>query len=164
MRPKLVDRLEDRDGNVVARFPSESVRQVVSEETARKMVEALKTVVSPEGTAPKAAMDQYTVAGKTGTAQKAGVGGYIPGKYISSFIGFFPADNPELCIAIVMDEPKEGYYGGQVAAPVFKAIASRAADYLNIRPDLNNSQSSPATEAGNRQSDTALLARSTINQ
>jgi len=80
-------------------------------------------------------MEHYTVAGKTGTAQKAIGGQYVSGKYFSSFIGFFPANNPELCISIVMDEPKEGYYGGQVAAPIFKQIAERAASYLNIRPD-----------------------------
>ena len=99
---------------------------------------SLKTVVSSEGTAPKAALEHYQVAGKTGTAQKAGVGGYIPGKFVSSFIGFFPADNPELCISIVIDEPKNGYYGGQTAAPVFKQVAEIAANYLNIRPDFND--------------------------
>ena len=102
------------------------------------MVEALKTVVSPEGTAPDAALKDYTVAGKTGTAQKAGPGGYLPGKYFASFIGFFPADNPQLCISVVMDEPKEGYYGGQVCGPVFREIAERCASYLNIPPDENS--------------------------
>ena len=159
MRPKLVDRLEDRDGNVVARFSSMPVRQVISESTAKQMVEALKTVVSPDGTAPKAAMEHYTVAGKTGTAQKAGVGGYLPGKYVASFMGFFPADDPELCISIIMDEPREGYYGGQVAAPVFKQIALRAAGYLNIRPDL---QDAIGTTADSRRSDN-LVVRSTRN-
>jgi len=135
MRPMLVARLEDRAGNVVARYAPQPVRQVVSETAARLTVEALKTVVSPEGTAPKAALEHYTVAGKTGTAQKAGPGGYLPGKYIASFIGFFPADEPEVCISVVLDEPKQGYYGGQVAAPIFKQIAERVANYLNIRPD-----------------------------
>jgi len=99
------------------------------------MVTALKTVVSPEGTAPKAALEHYVVAGKTGTAQKAENGHYVHDKFFSSFVGFFPADNPELCISIMLDEPKQGYYGGQTAAPVFKQIAERAANYLNIRPD-----------------------------
>ena len=58
--------------------------------------------------------------------------GIYVGKYFSSFIGFFPADNPELCIAITLDEPKHGYYGGTTAAPVFKQMAERAANYLNI--------------------------------
>jgi cell division protein FtsI/penicillin-binding protein 2 len=135
MRPMLVDRLEDRQGNVVARYYPQKVRQVISPAAATQMVQALKTVVSPEGTAPKAALEHYTVAGKTGTAQKAGLGGYLPGKYFSSFAGFFPADEPELCIYVAMDEPKQGYYGGQTAAPIFKQIAERAANYLNICPD-----------------------------
>ncbi len=144
MRPMLVERLEDRNGNVVVQYRPQRVRQVITETAARLTVTALKTVVSPAGTAPKAALEHYSVAGKTGTAQKAGAGGYLPGKYISSFMGFFPADDPELCISIVMDEPKRGYYGGQVAAPVFKQIAGRAANYLNIRPDLKDDESEPA--------------------
>ncbi len=140
MRPTLVDRLEDRDGTVVAKYKPQQMRQVISEAAAKQMVTALKTVVTPEGTAPKAALEHYTVAGKTGTAQKAGPGGYMPGKYIASFIGFLPADNPELCVAIVMDEPKQGYYGGQTCAPVFKQVAERAANYLNIHPDLDSQE------------------------
>jgi len=148
MRPMLIDRLEERDGNVVAKYSPQRVRQVITEPVAKLMVATLKTVVSPEGTAPKAALEHYTVAGKTGTAQKAGVGGYLAGKYISSFMGFFPADHPELCISIVLDEPKQGYYGGQVAAPVFKQIAERAANYLNIRPDVDdNNPESPESIA-----------------
>jgi cell division protein FtsI/penicillin-binding protein 2 len=135
MQPMLVHRLEDREGNVVARYLPQRVRQVVGETAAKQMVTALKKVVSPEGTAPKAALEHYSVAGKTGTAQKAGVGGYVPGKHVASFIGFFPADYPELCISIVMDEPRHGYYGGQTAAPLFRQVAERAANYLNIGPD-----------------------------
>jgi len=141
MRPMLVDRLEDRNGNVIAKYSSQRVRQVIGEPTSKLMVAALKTVVTSEGTAPKATLEHYTVAGKTGTAQKAEHGAYVRGKYISSFQGFFPADDPQLCISIVLDEPKHGYYGGQVAAPVFKRIAELAANYLNIRPDLNDDDS-----------------------
>jgi cell division protein FtsI/penicillin-binding protein 2 len=108
------------------------------------MVTALKTVVSPEGTAAKAALEHYTVAGKTGTAQKSGgAAGYLPGKYFASFIGFFPADKPEVCISVVMDEPKQGYYGGQIAAPIFRQIAEKVANYLNIRPEDGEVQPSP---------------------
>jgi cell division protein FtsI/penicillin-binding protein 2 len=137
MRPMLVDRLEDHEGRVVAKYQPQFVRQVVSEDAARKMVAALKTVVGTNGTGLKAALDHYTVAGKTGTAQKPSATrrGYEEGKYYASFIGFFPADQPELCIAVAMDEPKNGHYGGDVAAPVFKRIAEQAANYLNIRPD-----------------------------
>jgi len=135
MRPMLVSRLENRNGNVVQKYEPQRVRQVVSDATDKTMVDILKTVVSPDGTAPGAAMQDYIAAGKTGTAQKAENGTYAPGKYIASFIGFFPADNPQVCISIVMDEPKEGYYGGQVCGPVFKEIAERCASYLNVPPD-----------------------------
>ncbi|MGA9450352.1 MAG: penicillin-binding protein 2 [Verrucomicrobiia bacterium] len=135
MQPMLVNRLEDRSGDVVQSYTPRRVRQVISEATDKLMIEALQAVVSPEGTAPGAAMQDYTVAGKTGTAQKVGPDGYERGKYFASFIGFFPADDPQLCISVVMDEPKEGYYGGQVCGPVFREIAERCASYLNIPPD-----------------------------
>ncbi len=142
MQPMLVKCLEDRDGNVVEQYAPQRVRQVVSEQTDEQMIEALKTVPTPEGTAPGAAMKDYVVAGKTGTAQKVENGAYVSDKYMASFIGFFPADNPQVCISIVMDEPKEGYYGGQVCGPVFRDIAERCASYLNIPPD-ENMQSAP---------------------
>jgi cell division protein FtsI/penicillin-binding protein 2 len=135
MRPMIVKQLQERDGSVVQRYAPECIRQVISEEASQKMIEALKTVPTKNGTAPDAALKNYVVAGKTGTAQKAENGQYVSGKYISSFIGFFPADNPELCISVVMDEPKEGYYGGKVCGPVFRDIAERCASYLNLPPD-----------------------------
>ncbi len=138
MRPMLVSRLEDGAGNVVAQYQPQRVRRAVGEAAAADMVKALKTVVSAEGTAMKAAMTNYTVAGKTGTAQKPGKGGYQDGKFISSFIGFFPADKPEICISIVLDEPtKQGHFGGVVAAPVFHEVATAVASYLHIVPDKN---------------------------
>ena len=137
MRPMLVNRLEDRNGNVVQQYAPQRVRQIVGDSTDKLMIEALKTVVSPDGTAPGAAMKDYTVAGKTGTAQKVENGAYAEHKFYASFVGFFPADNPELCISVVMDDPKEGYYGGLVCGPVFKDIAERCASYLNIPADKN---------------------------
>ncbi len=137
MRPMLVDRVVEQDGTSFAQYHPQVVRRVVSEETARQMVSALKRVVSTNGTAPRAMLKNYHVAGKTGTGEVPGRGTYLPGKYVGSFVGFFPADRPELCIAVVFNQPsKEGYYGGTVAAPVFKRIAERAANYLNIEPDL----------------------------
>jgi cell division protein FtsI/penicillin-binding protein 2 len=137
MRPMIIDRLEDNQHRVVSKYYPQVVRRVMDEAAVKKMVTALKTVPTKEGTAPKAAMEHYKVAGKTGTAQKVvEKRGYVHGKYISSFVGFFPADNPELCISIVLDEPrKHGYYGGQVAAPLFRKVAERAATYLGIPPD-----------------------------
>jgi cell division protein FtsI/penicillin-binding protein 2 len=149
MKPMLVDRLEDNQHRVVAKYVPQPVRPVITEATAKLMTKALKTVVSPEGTAPKAALEHYPVAGKTGTAQKAEHGVYVPGKYFSSFVGFFPADNPELCISVMLDEPdlKRGYYGGQAAAPLFKQIAEKTASYLNIRPEDDREISTNAIAA-----------------
>ena len=135
MKPMLVSRLEDHDGKVVATISPTQVRRVISTQTAKMMVTALKTVVSPDGTGANAALEHYVVAGKTGTAQKVDHGTYSTTKFLSSFIGFFPADNPEICISVVFDEPKGGHYGGKIAAPVFKQIAEYAANRLNIRPD-----------------------------
>lgn len=135
MKPMLVSRLEDHDGKVVATISPTQVRRVISTQTAKMMVTALKTVVSPDGTGANAALEHYVVAGKTGTAQKVDHGTYSTTKFLSSFIGFFPADNPEICISVVLDEPKGGHYGGKIAAPVFKQIAEYAANRLNIRPD-----------------------------
>jgi len=136
MRPMLVNRLQDANGHVFAQYEPQMVRQVIGPEASQEMVTALKTVVSKEGTAVKAALEHYTVAGKTGTAQKAGNGHYLAGKYVSSFIGFFPADDPQVCISVVLDDPKQGYYGGQTAAPAFRRIAEQVASYLKIKPDV----------------------------
>ncbi len=127
MRPMILSRLEDQNGSVVMRYEPQPIRQVISKAAARETVKALKAVVSTNGTGSKAAIPFYTVAGKTGTAQKA-----MGGQYFSSFIGFFPADNPELCISVVFDEPKRGYYGAEVAIPVFKKIAENSARYLAL--------------------------------
>ena len=149
MRPMIVSQLQERDGGVVERYTPQRVRQVISDATCKKMIEALKTVATKEGTAAEAALKNYVVAGKTGTAQKVENGTYASGKYISSFIGFFPADKPELLISVVMDEPKEGYYGGKVCGPVFRDIAERCASYLNIPPDPNLMTNAPPLVAEN---------------
>ena len=83
----------------------------------------------------EAALEHYGSEARPGRRKKSGgPSGYLPGKYFASFIGF-PPDEPEVCISIMLDEPKHGYYGGQVAAPVFKQIAERLAGYLNINPE-----------------------------
>ncbi len=163
MKPMLIDRIENAKGEAVPpyHFPTE-VRQTISPRAAKLMVQALKTVPRKGGTAPQAALDLYTVAGKTGTAQKPVKGAdgrvrYVPGKYYTSFCGFFPADNPQICILVVFDEPKKGYYGGTVAGPVFQRIAHRAATYMNIPPEpellkkleLERLKSAPATAQRN---------------
>ena len=152
MRPMLIDSLRGPDGEIFAKFQPQMVREAVSPRAAKQMVAALKTVTGKDGTAPKAALEHYTVAGKTGTAQvPGGKAGYLPQKYVSSFIGFFPADNPEVCISVLLEEPdiKKGYYGGQTAAPYFKAIAEHVANYLKIKPDKSDPLSGTLVETTN---------------
>jgi cell division protein FtsI/penicillin-binding protein 2 len=138
MRPLLVDRLQDDEGRVVWKNQPTLVRQAISPAAARQAVAAMKTVATREGTAPKAKLERFTVAGKTGTAQKFINGAYSSGRYVSSFVGFFPADRPELCLGIVLDDPdrKRGYYGGEVAGPIFKTMAEQIANYLRLPPEL----------------------------
>jgi cell division protein FtsI/penicillin-binding protein 2 len=145
MRPMLVNRLQDQDGNVAIKYSPQEVRRVLSDQADKEIIEALKKVVSDQGTAPKAKLDNYTVAGKTGTAQKPP---YDLNKFYASFIGFFPADDPEICIYVSLDEPKGALHqGGQVAAPTFKDIAEKVANYLNIHPDRQLEQAALDTSA-----------------
>ena len=118
---------------MVLQFLPKVVCQAVKAETAALVVEALRGVISDEGTAKEAEVPGYTVAGKTGTAQKWSDGGYANNKHRASFIGFLPADRPEFLVSILVDEPKgKIYYGGQVAAPAFSRIATQVAEQLNL--------------------------------
>jgi cell division protein FtsI (penicillin-binding protein 3) len=109
-------------------------QRVITEKTAREMRAMLETATGPEGTAPKAQTPGYRVAGKTGTAYKI-VGGRYVSKYVSSFVGFAPASDPRLIIAVMVDEPSGAHYGGEVAAPIFAAIAGSALRAMNVGPD-----------------------------
>ena len=98
-----------------------------------------------EGTAKSAALDGYRAAGKTGTAEKVIAGrGYAKGKYIASFVGFAPIRNPALVAAVILDEPWPRYHGGEVAAPVFQAIASQILLYLGVRPERGHDELWPS--------------------
>jgi cell division protein FtsI (penicillin-binding protein 3)/stage V sporulation protein D (sporulation-specific penicillin-binding protein) len=137
MQPRLVDRLEDGQGRVIVRYPTNQLRRVASEFACREMVRALKLAVSKEGTASAAQLEHYHAAGKTGTAEKFVNGTYKSGKYYASFIGFFPVEEPAVCLVVAVDEPDKrvAHMGGSVAAPVFKAIAERVAAYLHLPPE-----------------------------
>ena len=110
--------------------------QVMKRSTANMVLKMLEQVVGPDGTAQQAAISGYRVAGKTGTAKKNAVGGYLEDTYTSVFAGVVPVSNPRLVMAVMIDEPKvNGYYGGVVAAPVFKEVLSHALRLMNISPD-----------------------------
>ena len=104
MKPMIVKSVVDQDGTTVFQYQPQPVGRVISSRTCALMTTALRKVVSPEGTAPKAALEGFDVAGKTGTAQKVENGQYVR-KYYSSFIGYFPASDPEISILVSLDDP-----------------------------------------------------------
>jgi len=114
-------------------YKPKSVRRVISPQTSRQMVDILKHSVK-EGTGGNAAIKGYEVAGKTGTAQKYDrkSGGYSKTAYVSSFLGFVPADDARIAILVMVDEPKGIHWGGSVAAPVFRDIGRETLRYLNV--------------------------------
>jgi cell division protein FtsI/penicillin-binding protein 2 len=139
-KPHIVRQLIANDGTVVEDYQPEVVNKVLKPETARKMRAALEKVVQKGGTATLAAVPGFNVAGKTGTVQKhkpKGERGYYENRYIVSFVGMMPAEDPEFVCIVVVDDPqttKVTRYGGTIAAPVFGRIAKRAAEYLNLQP------------------------------
>jgi cell division protein FtsI (penicillin-binding protein 3) len=111
-------------------------RRIVSAKTATEVSRMLEGVLSAGGTAEEAQVPGYRLAGKTGTAEKPDqTGGYSKTKFVASFIGYAPARNPRLLVAVMVDEPQGEIYGGVVAAPAFEKIVSFALPYLGIPPD-----------------------------
>jgi cell division protein FtsI/penicillin-binding protein 2 len=110
-------------------------RRVISKEVAGQVTKMLEGVLAPGGTASEVSVPGYTLAGKTGTAEVAVDGHYSKSHFVASFVGFAPARNPRLLVAVVADKPQGSYYGGEVAAPAFGEIAKFALPYLEIPPD-----------------------------
>lgn len=108
--------------------------RVVGPGTAKTLARMLEAVTGETGTAPEAAIPGYRIAGKTGTAQAIGANGRYDGGYVSSFVGFAPADNPQLLVEVVLDHPQGAHFGGVVSAPVFKTVMSFALRELGITP------------------------------
>ncbi len=136
MKPLILHRIVDENNKLIKEWQPQEVRQVVSKRVANDMTRALEGVVSRKGTAYRARVPGYRIAGKTGTAQKAEPGkGYSKTKYVASFIGFAPAQDPRICIGVFVDEPKGAYYGGVVAAPVFANVAAEVLKHLDVAPE-----------------------------
>ena len=152
MRPILVKEVLDGAGNTIVRHTPECVARPVSADSALQVVKAMERVAEPGGTGEKAVVFGFTVAGKTGTAQKVmtmedpfwvaseedpspdRVSRYVD-KWIASFVGLVPSNDPQLAILVMVDEPYMSHYGGVIAAPTFSRIASRTLAYQNIAPD-----------------------------
>lgn len=137
MKPYIVKKEVSPDGSVILENYPSPVRQVISSETAKKLNEMFVGVVE-RGTGTDAKIEGLKVAGKTGTTQKIVEGEYSSSSHISSFVGYFPAETPEIIITIILDDPKNGFYGGKVAAPVFQKIATRIMGFNDIINSYKN--------------------------
>ncbi|KPU44042.1 stage V sporulation protein D [Oxobacter pfennigii] len=139
MEPHLVKKIQsvDKDGNIIEKKETQPkmVRQVISPEVAKQLRGYLEKVISVGG-GKKAYVEGYSIAGKTGTAQKAEGGRYASGKYVASFVGMAPADNPKYVVYVSIDEPDpSNYYAGQIAAPLAGQIFKDIFVNANMKPD-----------------------------
>jgi len=138
MRPLIVKSTLAPNGQVLQNFEPEVVRRVISPETALTMRNALASVTEPGGTARLAAVPGFWVAGKTGTTKKIIKGGYADNRYVTSFAGMLPAEDPKFVCVVVVDDPRTtevGLGGGSIAAPIFSKVASRVALVMNLKPN-----------------------------
>ena len=139
MRPYIIDRIVDSAGTKTLKREPTEVGRAISANTAREMRTMLMDVVSPKGTAPRAAILGYSIAGKTGTAQKRmpGIKGYAPGVYRPTFCGIVPATEPRFVVVVTLDFDHKAKYhqGGNSAGPVFKRISEAAIRCLDVKPD-----------------------------
>ena len=137
-KPYVVKRLTEPVTNeIIKENHPQKIRRVISKETSEKVRYALESVVAL-GSGRNAYIEGYRIGGKTGTAQKVNNGIYMVGNYITSFMGFFPADKPEIVLYVAIDHPKGiTAYGGTVAAPIFRNIAEDIIEALNIEKRTN---------------------------
>ena len=137
MKPFLVKELIDKDGNIIKSTEPTLVRQVISKQTSDTMRDLLENVVA-NGTGQNAYIKGYRLAGKTGTSEKRPRGN---GKYIASFVGFAPANDPKVACLVILDEPSNGeYYGGRIAAPVVGKIMEDVMRYLKVEQQFTEEE------------------------
>ena len=139
MPPLLVSRITDPTGALVEDHPPGEGRAVMRPESARLLSEMLTAVTEEGGTGVEAAIPGVHVAGKTGTAQKANLHarGYDPDRWVSSFVGFAPAERPRLAITVIIDEPHMVHSGAAIAGPVFRRVMEQSLRYLGALPAAN---------------------------
>jgi cell division protein FtsI (penicillin-binding protein 3) len=137
MKPYVVSEIRDADGHLLKRVAPQVKRRVISPETARSVTRILEGVVT-HGTGTRAAIHGFRVAGKTGTAQQIDLKThrYSSSRFVTSFVGYAPADNPRLAMIVIIDGPKDKRAsGGSLAAPVFSSIGEQVLSYLNVSTD-----------------------------
>ncbi|MDP8265996.1 MAG: penicillin-binding transpeptidase domain-containing protein [Candidatus Aceula meridiana] len=139
MKPYVVKYVKDRKGEIINEFYPKPVAQVISEETAKRLTDILVGVVE-SGTGRRARIKNVKVAGKTGTAQKIVNRVYSHSKFYATFIGFAPADDPLIAMAIMFDEPHPSHYGGTVSAPVFREVAESVLKYLEAEAVIKSTE------------------------
>jgi cell division protein FtsI (penicillin-binding protein 3) len=161
MDPILVRKITDSRGTPVKEWTPHARRDVVPEAIAKTVTEMLTAVVEEGGTGTEAAMNGYRVAGKTATAQKVdpATGKYSDEKYTASFVGFVPAEKPRLVVAVVLDEPMIGHYGGDLAGPVFRRVAEATLRYLGVPPTHSIAKIKGVTRAGDPADVTASVMK-----
>lgn len=142
-QPQIIKKVVAHDGTVLTENTPKEIRRVISSKTSADMRNIFVGVVN-KGTGKNAKLDFITVGGKTGTSQRLVNGSYSKTNYNSSFIGFFPADDPKIICFVLVNSPKKGRYGGQVAAPIFKNVAQRI-----INTDVNYFEEQPEDKQNN---------------
>lgn len=138
LKPHLVKNISDSNGNIIESYGTEIVRQVVSEQTANILTGIMEEVVS-EGTGGKAYLEGFRVGGKTGTSEKIPRGN---GKYVASFAGIAPADDPQVVMILLLDEPVGAHTGGLIAAPLAGKIMDDVLRYMDIKPEVSGEDAS----------------------
>lgn len=134
MQPRLVKAYTDNKGNITEEVEPVKVRQVISKETSAQMREIMESVVS-EGGGKIAYLPGYRLGGKTGTAQKVVNGSYAQGKYVCSFVGVAPADDPKIAVLAIVDEPTGvAAFGSQTGGPIIKEVMNNCLKYLGVEP------------------------------
>jgi cell division protein FtsI (penicillin-binding protein 3)/stage V sporulation protein D (sporulation-specific penicillin-binding protein) len=153
LRPQIVREIRDAGGRTVYDFGGVARRRVIKPAVARDMARML-VGVTEEGTARKAAIKGYQVAGKTGTAQKLVDGRYSKRNHVGSFVGFFPANNPEVVVTVIVDDARLDRgrinYGSAVAVPAFRRVAEQLISYLDIKPSVAPDERNRIAWEGNR--------------
>lgn len=140
MQPRVVKGYTDNKGNIVEKIEPKVVRQVISEETSKKMMDIIESVVS-EGGGKIAYLPGYRLGGKTGTAQKVIDGTYAQGKYICSFMGVAPCDDPQIVVLAIVDEPTGvSAFGSTTAGPIIKEIMNDSLKYLGVKPQYTDEE------------------------